>query len=66
MKAVVSRTADEDGWKPVTLDMSLIGHVKKVGAEWRARITSPKNGRQTEILGFKTSKSASFYLESLV
>lgn len=64
MKATIARSADEDGWKAVTLDQVVVGHIAKVGNSWRARITNPRNGRQTERLGFKTSKSAVFFLEN--
>jgi hypothetical protein len=64
MKAIIARSADEDGWKAVTVDQVVVGHVQKVGDSWRARITNPRNGRHTEHLGFKTSKSAAFYLEN--
>lgn len=64
MKATIARSAEEDGWKAVKVDKVVVGHVAKIGDSWRARITNPRNGRQTEHLGFKTSKSAAFFLEN--
>jgi hypothetical protein len=58
-KLVLSKTADDDGWKPVTHNMVVVGHVMKVGDDWRVRPIPAKEGQAVrELLGFKTSKSA--------
>lgn len=52
MKVTVARKADEDGWKAVKAGTKVVGHVRKIGDNWRARVG------KTERAGFSTSKEA--------
>jgi hypothetical protein len=60
MKPKVARKAGTDGWKAVTVDDEVIGHVKKIGDFWRAQ----KGNRQ--YLGFETQKAAAEKLRELL
>jgi hypothetical protein len=51
MKVKVNRVAADD-WKPVTVNGTQIGAVRKVGGDWRARVG------KTEYLGNETPEAA--------
>ena len=63
MNPVVEKNAGKDGWKAVTMDDATVGHVKKVGEGWRAKLLV--QGKFVEHLGFKTAKSAAMKLKTL-
>jgi len=52
MKTTIAKKADADGWKAVKVGTKVIGHVAKIGNNWRARVGKYQHP------GFSTQKDA--------